>query len=255
MKINYQPSALHIRSALIVAACAFLFSNCTQYKYIRLASEMETTPNKAFIFENDTVRIQYRFDGFYCPVKIEIFNKLTSPLYVDWAKSSVIINGSSRSLWKDESGIELVTTGLEINDGKSTFSTDAISKGTVKRKEQISYIPPDSYISKSITISPSYFDIYNGFIYYDERIDNNTKDQNSLNLNNSPYKSRLHLVLSSSNTFSNPIYFDMHFLAKDIANGYANPFNLKSENLIFSLLLIGGVIFQLILLKNIGGSF
>jgi hypothetical protein len=255
MKINYQASASHIRSAFIVAACAFLFSNCTQYKYIRLASEMETTPNKAFIFENDTMRIQYRFDGFYYPVKIEIFNKLTSPLYVDWTKSSVIINGSSRSLWKDESEIELVTNGLDLKEGKSTFSTDAISKGTVKRLEQISYIPPDSYISKSITISPTYFDIYNGSIYYDERIDNNTKDQNSLKSNNSPYKSRLHLVLSSSNTFSNPIYFDIHFWAKDIANGYANPFNLKSENLIISLLLIGGVIFQLILLKNIGGSF
>jgi hypothetical protein len=227
---------------------------------------METTPNKAFIFENDTMRIQYRFDGFYCPVKIEIFNKLTSPLYVDWAKSSVILNGSSRSLWKDESEIELVTNGLDLKEGKSTFSTDAISKGTMKRKEQISYIPPNSYIAKTPpTISPFAFYIPKNsikeYVDFNNRIDNRIRKQYSFKSENSPFNFRLHLVLSTSDTFSNPIYFDNYFWAEGLAEGYVNPLYLNSVkgNQFFimnmSLFLMGGLVIPLILFESFGGNF
>ena len=53
---------------------------------------MDKNKENEFVFENDSVRINYEFSGQNFRVKYNIFNKLNKPLYINWDNSSVAIN-------------------------------------------------------------------------------------------------------------------------------------------------------------------
>jgi hypothetical protein len=110
-----------VPAIFILAVC----SSCSIYQYNTLSSDI----GEPFIFENDTVRVRYSFgDG---NVNLEIFNKAARPLYVDWSRSSLIIDGDPApylnvtpvSFIPPVSGLNNSPTRLPsiVND---TFSTD-----------------------------------------------------------------------------------------------------------------------------------
>ncbi|MDD4968153.1 MAG: hypothetical protein PHT07_01870 [Paludibacter sp.] len=81
---------------LILAAlvCIIALSSCTQYQYITLNSNLEKNKNNEFSIDNDTVSIKYNFSGENFVLSQTIFNKLEIPLYIDWDRTNVIVNGS-----------------------------------------------------------------------------------------------------------------------------------------------------------------
>ncbi len=175
--------------------CVTLFSSCVSYQYVTLSSSLEQGESKDFYVENDSVLVWFSFDGMYGPVIIEINNKLSKPVYVNWAKSSLIVNGQSHR-----------------------FSPLSI----------IDFIPPQSYITQA----PTYL-AYDPFILPDKSLSTKVKISSSNGVKNgreyrfqpdrSPVSFRCFLTLSTDESFVNEFYFDTSFWATDITTSNAPP--------------------------------
>lgn len=145
----------HFIALLLAIAC---FSSCVQYQIFETSIEPTTwlhEENDAFVFENDTIRIDYYFWENQGVMSFSIFNKLSRPVYVDWKNSSFIYNGNKYNYWTDQ----IMTTGTSTayynraynglwyqGNGITarTFQTTNSSK-----PERITFIPPKSFFSKS----------------------------------------------------------------------------------------------------------
>jgi len=91
---------------LFASICVMALSGCTEYQYITLNSNLNKNENKEFNVENDTVSIKYKFSGQNFQLSQTIFNKLQVPLYIDWQRTSIIVNGKqlSDSIYEDQTG-------------------------------------------------------------------------------------------------------------------------------------------------------
>jgi hypothetical protein len=78
--------------AFYLISCFLLLSGCSKLQYVFIDSHLKQNEKKEFITENDTIMIKYSFAGENFPITLTIFNKLNRPLYIDWARSVVVIN-------------------------------------------------------------------------------------------------------------------------------------------------------------------
>jgi len=109
-----------------------------------------------YVFENDTVKINYSFWASKGVMSFSIYNKLNDPLYIDWKNSSFIVNDKRLNYWVDEEqSSETSYYGAYFYNGallKSGFSvtkgTTLTSSSTVK-PERIALIPPKSFLTRS----------------------------------------------------------------------------------------------------------
>jgi hypothetical protein len=69
-----------------------LFTGCARYQYLFVDSHLYQDDKKEFIAENDTVMLSYSFNGYNFPITISIYNKISVPIYIDWGRSTVVIN-------------------------------------------------------------------------------------------------------------------------------------------------------------------
>ena len=80
--------------------------NFAQRKYTQLYQTAAKMPvisngNSGYVFENDTVKITYKFWAERGVFYFDIFNKLSVPLYIDWKKSSMIRNKNKFNYYED----------------------------------------------------------------------------------------------------------------------------------------------------------
>jgi hypothetical protein len=217
--------------------CSVLLGACTQYQYITLNSTIYKAENQSFAWENDSVKVQYIFSGADCPITIQVYNKLAQPMYVDWKKSAVIYSDGSRlSLWNDETQINIVTTGGAVHSHNYTFSGSETG-GVMNKREQISFIPPNSYVSvtplaiRSTFIRPlpkklkqrvPFGDVYGSKV-----------DKYSFALEDSPFTFRCFLTLSATDSFEHPTYIDQPFWVSDIIQTKISPSEVSQGNNMF----------------------
>lgn len=124
-----------------------LLSGCFTYQHVKVAGDPALTDQSAFLVENDSLRVIYTFSGHNGPIHMEIFNKLNKPFYVDWRKSALIRNGESVSLWKDESRVSATTTEYKVYPPDDKINSVSKTKTTVVKKDDITYIPPQSKVA------------------------------------------------------------------------------------------------------------
>lgn len=73
----------------------FSFASCTKYQYVAMNSQ-DAQKNKNFwFFENETLRVDYFFNGPNIPVSMRFTNKTGQPMFVDWRNSHLILNPST----------------------------------------------------------------------------------------------------------------------------------------------------------------
>jgi hypothetical protein len=91
---------------LCACICVIALSACTDYQYITVNSNLKKTESKEFSIENDTVSIKYKFSGENFKLSQTIFNKLQVPLYIDWLKTNIIVNGNQigDSIYENQAG-------------------------------------------------------------------------------------------------------------------------------------------------------
>lgn len=114
-----------------------------------------------FFFENDTLKIVYTFWENRGVLAFSIYNKLQKPLYVNWKRSSLIINSRKMDYWQEGHVTERVTRGRQVGSsfvysgpigalmGLSGSSSTYVTNESTVIPERITFIAPQSYTYKS----------------------------------------------------------------------------------------------------------
>ena len=255
------------RKLLLLLASISTLVSCTQYQYATIISDTYRPDVHENVIENDSVLIRYIFIGQHCPITVSIFNKLKTPMYVDWSKSSVIMNGQRQSYWTDEAKINAQSASFNIQNNQKYATTYGNLRGTIVKDEKISFIPPNSGIVYSPTnIRQNCFDMPEGSgqkvkigtVYGPVKGTSYTCSKED-----SPLDFRSFLTISNDEQFTKPMYFDNAFWVteyfetkakpEDLANIFSNQFynsKLTSGGVFFGGVFLGGVILTSILLAN-----
>ena len=96
-----------------------------------------------YVFDNDTIRIEYNFWANKGLLSYRIYNKLNVPVYIDWKKSSFILNGQKLDYWMDETITHTsgYSYGAYLNLWISESSSIAI------KPQRVLFLAPQSYIN------------------------------------------------------------------------------------------------------------
>ena len=96
MKIKFQYSIMFVLICLVLYSCSG--------KYVQLFKTSTTNTkliNDKFVYENDTLKIEYFFWEQKGVMSFEITNKFGLPIYIDWKNSSFIVNDQKLNYWED----------------------------------------------------------------------------------------------------------------------------------------------------------
>lgn len=131
----------------LAAICWLSLASCSKY-YIGTISSSNISKNEktgAFEIENDSVKIVYSFAGADAPVRITVRNKLTIPIYIDWAKSSLIYKENAISFVPEMMAFTGALSTSSLGSGGVRF-TDGDFSGKMELPKQISFIPPNASV-------------------------------------------------------------------------------------------------------------
>jgi len=192
-----------------------LCSSCSIYQYNVLSSTTPGKQDEPFTFENDSVRVSYYFDDGRS--KIEIFNKSSKPLYIDWSRSALIVNGESTSYWNGESVVNLQTT--EYRSVITPAYQKGTTTGTIASGTPITFLPPDSKTRNIPIALPNAWQMMKGA----EKFKRFTEDD-------TPLKFRSYLLLSQNPDFSHPLQMDHHFWLAEVHQFNQEPKVSQKQN-------------------------
>lgn len=119
-------------------------SSCVSYQYVTLTSNTPVQEDGKFKLESDSINIIYSFYNFGY-LKLEIENKSDQLLYVDWEKSSIIIDKESIPMISDK----------EYFEGSTSTYSQSISvdfDGTIYKNPTIRYLPPNTHIVQNFPL-------------------------------------------------------------------------------------------------------
>lgn len=109
--------------------------------------------NDQYVFDNDTVRIVYRFWSHHGKFEFSIENKLKVPIYIDWKKSNLIFNGKPNVYWVDETVTKstTVTSGVAVRGAYGVGYGSAMTSGEAvsRPEERVTFLPPLSKIGRN----------------------------------------------------------------------------------------------------------
>jgi len=149
---------------LLLYAITLLFSSCVTYQYATInSSSVSKNEKQEFVIENDSLLLVYNFNGPDAPVNITIHNKLNVPMYIDWQRSAIIVNEKAISYVPDKVQIEGSYSGtsssyvVPVNQTKPYSSAypyrTSVTSGNISATagvpEQIAFVPPQTYVTKT----------------------------------------------------------------------------------------------------------
>ncbi len=133
--------------------------SCQTYQYFSLSgTNIGKDSSQQFVVENDTLLLQYNFNGYNGPVKITVYNKTAKPLYIDWKKSAIIIKDKAYSYYSPNQQLNGTTSGSEYRYGNGYNTQNGTIEATIHGQEGIDFIPPNSLKEKSS------LSVINGFL-------------------------------------------------------------------------------------------
>lgn len=234
---NICPRAFTLNFALSHILLMLVITGCGgTYQYITMSSSLKANEQHEFVNENDTARIKYTFQGENCPVSIEIYNKLEKPIYIDWKESAVVLDGKKLSYWIDQSSITGTTSGSSIHWNYAPISASSTNSGTIQgtltRPDQISFIPPHSYIRESrINLNNKFLEL----ISYKQKETLTIEDNVELIIwrftkENTPFQFRSFLTFSTDKEFVSTSHLDDTFWTSEITQTTAKPSYFSIDN-------------------------
>lgn len=132
----------HLYQLIILVS---LTSCSSTYYYSTLKSDSENTwkdDDGYFITEMDSLDIIHSFKGENAPIMISVFNRGKQPLYIDWSRSSVIIDGVANSYSRSIVPVSRSDTGNTDSVMDDNYSTPMVSL-----PDNVTFIPPLSRIN------------------------------------------------------------------------------------------------------------
>ncbi len=220
---------------LLFIAIPVWLTGCTKYQFGMIASDMKENVSNEHVLENDTLMIKYRFHGENCLVTIAIQNKLDIPLYVDWKRSAVVMNGESHTYWNDKAIIHGTVHGTGIEATPLASSDDATFIGEMIRDESVSFVPPRSFKETSmITIQKEFLRLPGNKADHREEYIIEGTPVDGLHYDffreESPFVYRSFLTLSTSPTFSNHFTYENEFWLSEVFQTTTGPKRYFRDN-------------------------
>ncbi|PXV57123.1 hypothetical protein CLV62_1573 [Dysgonomonas alginatilytica] len=133
------------------------FSSCgSTYFFSTIDSASKNTVKDEqgrFVIQNDSLDIYYSFNGDNGPILITVHNKGKEPLYIDWKRSSIIIDDISTSYMGKTMALSGSANINTIGDSfyNNSQSSASFNGAITKEPESISFIPPNSKIQYKTT--------------------------------------------------------------------------------------------------------
>ena len=208
----------------ILPILLILFVSCKPYYQIyefESINNCKIDNNSFFIHENDSVKIIYSLWAENGVLAFTFFNKLSNPLYIDWSKSSLIINGKKNNYWNDEIYTSSYTKSTDNYSKLYTynpyllFQKNGYSYTDTKtsKSEKITFIPPKSFVS----ICKFSVDYKNNLTTNDLKIkNNNVVLKRIFNYDISPVIFRNYITYSSDENITDLNFIDDHFYLSSI---------------------------------------
>ena len=80
---------------IVQLTICFSLTSCVTYQYATIESDLRKNAVGEIIQENDTVQLRYRFSGRGCPVVVQVHNKLDVPVFLNWDRSAIVLDGKT----------------------------------------------------------------------------------------------------------------------------------------------------------------
>jgi hypothetical protein len=220
----------------LLLSVAITCFNCSKYQYVSVGSDLPKNMRSQFEYETDTLKVIYNYAGKNGPLKINVHNKHSQPLYLDWSKSSFISQGRSYPLWSDVSVIHITSKANKL----AGSNTRTQSTGIAFRPDRITLIPPKSSIEQELSYTHTVFFTADDSIEWKEVLVATNRGSSKgrrahFDRGNTPYNFRYVFATSMQADASAPFYIDTPFWIEDITNTTARPPEIhdKRANLFF----------------------
>jgi uncharacterized membrane protein YjfL (UPF0719 family) len=199
------------KSILVVVLLSCLLTSCMKYQYMTVKSDLPKT-QRGYVIENDSFAITYSFAGAHCPVQIEIENKSSLPVYVDWSRSALVVNNKTYS-WVSYSTLSATATGISTKVGSGVSFENAEINGVITTASSSGFVPPHSYLQNiPITVAKKQIKIRTSNTFSVQS--SNTKvtvRRKDYRKEESPINIRSYLTLSQNSDMKEAQTFDNHF--------------------------------------------
>jgi len=122
-----------------------LLSSCTNYQYLTLEADRATkNDKKEIVWENDSVKLVYNFNGRWGQMSLMAYNKSNEHVYINWKKSALVIGDRSFSLYNPNVKVSGESVDFKVNRNVSYGFTEA----NFTLPEGSDFMPPKTYITK-----------------------------------------------------------------------------------------------------------
>jgi len=218
-----------MRPLLLFILLTSLISSCIQYQYVTIDGSGHRTDMQEFFEENDSVRIQYNFNGPDAPVNVIIDNKTDAPIYIDWSRSALIINDKAISYMSKVVPIEGTFGSSSVGSSHGEYaSTSGSVYATAILPDNLDFIPPASYISKNPMSVTNQFMVVPDSAFRTERITLSdgsfTKASHaSFTEQSSPLHFKSYLTLIFGDQSNKPVAYQCSFYISEIYNTITDP--------------------------------
>ena len=206
-----------------------LLSGCYTYHHVVVQSDATINGYQEHTIKNDSIELNYSFTGAGGPVNIMVYNHSEKPIYVDWKKSAMIIDGEKYNYWSEDITID-ASSSARIEEN-SMFSTSISTEGVAYKDERISFIPPHSYIKSTRT------DL-DGFLKHfplENQTAKKVKDGTDyitwyqFDEETTPVKFRSFLTFTNQENATDETYLETRFWVKEVARTYKKDLNMSSS--------------------------
>lgn len=214
-----------MKALLIWVICLGLLTSCAptiQVVTLRGSNVQPTT--EGLVLDNDTLTLRYSFASERGLMNVSLVNKLNQPLYVDWKRSSFIIGQKKIDYWTDVATVNLAGSTTAYRYGKYTSGTVNLN-GSLSKEDAVRFIPPKTKVSRRQFIVLPYgrprLSVNPAVVQEQDR--HNPKRRKLIpvsiygySANESPFRFRNYLTLSTDKDFRDEFHIDTQFWASDI---------------------------------------
>jgi hypothetical protein len=234
-----------LQSIALALCCCLSITSCSKYQ-LNVISSTNGPKNQQtgdFEFENDSVKIAYSFYGPDAPVTVNVQNKLDKPIYIDWQKSAMVIDGKAVSYVPDKVAVngrvDLQTDSYHYNTNP-VYSNPSYTMGNINALASLpkntTFLPPHSQSSNTsvrlvngfLTIPDSAFHKVRMIYKYQDTVSLTKVKSANFSDENSPLKftSYLTLYVVNGNAVKPATYQQSFFVSRSLTTNM-NPKQLR----------------------------
>lgn len=211
-------------------------TSCSKYYINTMSSSNLLKDEKTgeFQYDNDSVKISYGFTGKDAGLRIKVYNKLSVPLFVDWAKSAIIYRDKATTFLPDKAKLSgnISTTTW---DNTIPTNTESTLNGTIQIPKDVSFIPPNSSVEKTARfLESNIFKKIPDSLYRDHESIYTTQGEIKVKVGNfdhtsSPLAFRSYLTLYTQDGPKNNMFsFDKEFFVSKSVITFMTPEHLEN---------------------------